>query len=165
MLLSNCTEAELAVLRQVVELHPKIKYLAFHHHHDNNNSQKRRDVLVLAQAHEKLSLAKWRESIHPRLQGVTPVLCMRSALESARQQDGFEEFGRYSKPKPSPGAARASQTDRHAPANMLEIMLKARNSFLQTLAVFFQPPGQPLSPTGLSIHTRESLARAAVFPG
>lgn len=141
MLLPNCTEAELCQLRQVVEACPKVKFLAFY--------PARRGVLVLAQAREKLLLAKWRESIHPRLQSIRPVQCMRSALEDARGQAGFEEFGRFSKQQPA-----QVKPDCDELSGEREIMLRARQSFLQTLAIFFQPPDKPMAAGGLAIQTR-----------
>ena len=143
MLLSNCTEAELKHLRQVVSANPKIKFLAFY------DAPGRKGVLVLAQAREKLSLSKWRESVHPRLQGVAPVQCMRLALEDARGREGFEEFGLFSKKK-----AGAVVQPEQAPG-LREIMLRARKSFLQTLTAFFLPPDEPMASTGLPINTRD----------
>ena len=162
MLVPNCTEAELCQLRQAVETSPKIKFLALY-------PGKKGGVMILAQAREKLSLVKWRESIHPRLQSICPVMCMRSALRDARRQQGFEEFGRFSKvlapiaprqevvqaslepavPAPAPAPEPCTTTT----TRMREIMLRARESFLQTLAVFFQPPDQPMTVGGLTIRT------------
>ena len=156
MLVPNCTEAELCQLRQAVETSPKIKFLALY-------PGKKGGVMILAQAREKLSLVKWRESIHPRLQSICPVVCMRSALRDARRQQGFEEFGRFSKvlaPRQEIQTVQASLEPQPAPAQpcttstrMREIMLRARESFLQTLAVFFQPPDQPMTVGGLTIRT------------
>jgi hypothetical protein len=160
MLVPNCTEAELCQLRQAVETSPKIKFLALY-------PGKKGGVMILAQAREKLSLVKWRESIHPRLQSICPVVCMRSALRDARRQQGFEEFGRFSKtlaPRQEIQAVQASLEPQPAPTpapepctttttRMREIMLRARESFLQTLAVFFQPPDQPMTVGGLVIRT------------
>ena len=153
MLVPNCTEAELCQLRQAVETSPKIKFLALY-------PGKKGGVMILAQAREKLSLVKWRESIHPRLQSICPVMCMRSALRDARRQQGFEEFGRFSKvlaPRQEAVQVVAS-LEPAVPAQpcttrMREIMLRARESFLQTLAVFFQPPDQPMTVGGLVIRT------------
>ena len=148
MLLPNCTEAELCQLRRVVSANPKVKFLAFYH----APQARRNGVLVLAQAHEKLSLSKWRESIHPRLQCITPVQCMRTALEDARGQEGFEEFGLFSKKKPNGNDQPKPEEE---PVGLREIMLRARKSFLQTLTAFFLPPDEPMASTGLPINTRE----------
>jgi hypothetical protein len=157
MVLPPCTEAELARLRQAVKTSSKIKFLAMY-------PGKKGGLMILAQAREKLSPAKWRESIHPRLTGVRPAECMRTALEDARGQEGFEEFGRFSrqtrvmKSKAQPEAPTAVQDIQQAKAMPMistsgvhEMLLKARQSFLETIAVFFQPPGKEIAVGGLAI--------------
>jgi hypothetical protein len=155
MVLPPCTEAELARLRQAVKTSSKIKFLAMY-------PGKKGGVMILAQAREKLSPAKWRESIHPRLTGVRPAECMRTALEDARGQEGFEEFGRFSRqtraPKAQPEALTAVHDIQQAKAKPMistsgvhEMLLKARQSFLETIAVFFQPPGKEIAVGGLAI--------------
>ena len=163
MVLPPCTEAELARLRQAVSREgSKLKFLAIYPSQTTTNNRK--GFLVLAQAREKLSPAKWRESIHPRLTGVRPAECMRTALEDARGQEGFEEFGRFSrqtrvmKSKAQPEAPAAVQDIQQAKAMPMistsgvhEMLLKARQSFLETIAVFFQPPGKEIAVGGLAI--------------
>jgi hypothetical protein len=163
MVLPPCTEAELARLRQAVSKEgSKLKFLAIYPSQTTTNNRK--GFLVLAQAREKLSPAKWRESIHPRLTGVRPAECMRTALEDARGQEGFEEFGRFSrqtrvmKSKAQPEAPTAVQDIQQAKAMPMistsgvhEMLLKARQSFLETIAVFFQPPGKEIAVGGLAI--------------
>jgi hypothetical protein len=160
MVLPPCTEAELARLRQAVKTSSKIKFLAMY-------PGKKGGVMILAQAREKLSPAKWRESIHPRLTGVRPAECMRTALEDARGQEGFEEFGRFSrqtrvmKSKAQPEISVKSPTALHdiqarvkpmiSTSGVHEMLLKARQSFLETIAVFFQPPGKEIAVGGLAI--------------
>jgi len=163
MVLPPCTEAELARLRQAVSREgSKLKFLAIYPSQTTTNNRK--GFLVLAQAREKLSPAKWRESIHPRLTGVRPAECMRTALEDARGQEGFEEFGRFSrqtrvmKSKAQPEAPTAVQDIQQANAKPMistsgvhEMLLKARQSFLETIAVFFQPPDKEIAVGGLAI--------------
>jgi hypothetical protein len=157
MVLPPCTEAELARLKQAVKTSSKIKFLAMY-------PGKKGGVMILAQAREKLSPAKWRESIHPRLTGVRPAECMRTALEDARGQEGFEEFGRFSrqtrvmKSKAQPEALTEVQDMLEVKAKPMistsgvhEMLLKARQSFLETIAVFFQPPGKEIAVGGLAI--------------
>ena len=156
MVLPPCTEAELGRLRQAVQTNPKIKFLAMY-------PGKKGGLMILAQAREKLSPAKWRESIHPRLTGVRPAECMRTALEDARGQEGFEEFGRFSrqtraKPKAQPEVQAVEHDIQQAKAKPVictsgvhEMLLKARQSFLETIAVFFQPPGKEIAVGGLAI--------------
>jgi len=157
MVLPPCTEAELARLRQAVKTSSKIKFLAMY-------PGKKGGVMILAQAREKLSPAKWRESIHPRLTGVRPAECMRTALEDARGQEGFEEFGRFSrqtrvmKSKAQVEALTEGQDMLEVKAKPMistsgvhEMLLKARQSFLETIAVFFQPPGKEIAVGGLAI--------------
>jgi len=164
MVLPPCTEAELARLRQAVSREgSKLKFLAIYPSQTTTNNRK--GFLVLAQAREKLSPAKWRESIHPRLTGVRPAECMRTALEDARGQEGFEEFGRFSrqtrvmKSKAQPAILVEVEHDiQQAKAKPMistsgvhEMLLKARQSFLETIAVFFQPPGKEIAVGGLAI--------------
>lgn len=152
MVLPPCTEAELARLRQAVKTNPKIKFLAMY-------PGKKGGLMILAQAREKLSPAKWRESIHPRLTGVRPAECMRTALEDARGQEGFEEFGRFSRQtRVMKSKAPAEGQDMQVKAKPVistsgvhEMLLKARQSFLETIAVFFQPPGKEIAVGGLAI--------------
>ena len=163
MVLPPCTEAELARLKQAVSREgSKLKFLAIYPSQTTTNNRK--GFLVLAQAREKLSPAKWRESIHPRLTGVRPAECMRTALEDARGQEGFEEFGRFSrqtrvmKSKAQPEALTEGQDMLEVKAKPMistsgvhEMLLKARQSFLETIAVFFQPPGKEIAVGGLAI--------------
>ena len=158
MVLPPCTEAELARLKQAVKTSSKIKFLAMY-------PGKKGGVMILAQAREKLSPAKWRESIHPRLTGVRPAECMRTALEDARGQEGFEEFGRFSRqtraPKAQPEVQVEALTALHdtqakakpmiSTSGVHEMLLRARQSFLETIAVFFQPPGKEIAVGGLAI--------------
>ncbi len=90
MLLVDCTAKELERLRQAVASPgSKIKFIALYKT-DNK-------VFILAQARDKMSVSMWREHLVSRLQNIVPVVNMRSAIEDARAQDGFEQFGFFFK--------------------------------------------------------------------
>jgi hypothetical protein len=127
MFLKDCTAAELQFLRTTV-MTPgsKIKFLALYRLDDR--------VLVIAQAKDKLSINMWRENLLSRLQNIVPVGNMRSAIEDAKTQDGFEQFGFFHKRD----EAKEGQEPTGYSCVDTETLLAAHKSFQTTFKIWDQ---------------------------
>jgi len=94
MILKNSSSASLEELRQVTTRYSNhIKYIALY--------KQAGTTMLLAQAHEKLSVMQWRSFLGVGVKAIMHNTDMKAAIITAKQQEGFEEHvsakGRASK--------------------------------------------------------------------
>ena len=96
MRMKNTSEESLMPVRHAVARHPNdIKYVAIYRMKDGT-------VMVLARAHDKLSVFQWRAILGAGVQEIVPIDDLTDAIQQAKQQEeGFEEFGSMSRRKAS----------------------------------------------------------------
>ena len=87
VVIQDCSERELARLRERTGGH--IKYLALY--------REGRDVMVLAQAKDKMTPSKWREQLGCSAQHLKRLDDFRGAVDGVRDKAGFEEHGEICK--------------------------------------------------------------------
>lgn len=84
MILKNSSSASLEELRQVTTRYSDhIKYIALY--------KQAGTTMLLAQAHEKLSVMQWRSFLGVGVKAIMHNTDMKAAIITAKQQEGFEE--------------------------------------------------------------------------
>ena len=84
MILKNSSSASLEELRQVTTRYSNhIKYIALY--------KQAGTTMLLAQAHEKLSVMQWRSFLGVGVKAIMHNTDMKAAIITAKQQEGFEE--------------------------------------------------------------------------
>ena len=107
VVIQDCTEKELHRLRERAGGH--IKYLALF--------REGRDVMVLAQARDKMTPAKWREQLGCSAQHLKRLDDFRGAVDGVRNKAGFEEHGEICKKQhASVGDKRTRESEACLPA-------------------------------------------------
>ena len=91
MSLSDPTEDDFEILRNVVTAHSKIKYLAFYYKSSSDLGK----LHVIAESHVPLSPEFWCDCVHERLQDVKMLTTksMQKLLETVESNLDFEQYG------------------------------------------------------------------------
>ena len=89
----NTSDASMmiACIRQATSRYPRhIKYIAMYKLADAT-------TMVLAGAHDKLSVTQWRAMLGTGIQEIMPTKDLKGEINLAKQQEGFEEYGSVGK--------------------------------------------------------------------
>ena len=111
--MKNTSEASIMPVRNAVARHPNdIKYVAIYKTSDG-------ETMVLARAHDRLSVFQWRAILGTGVQEIIPIEDLNDSIDHAKKQEGFEEFGSMSR-KPTKNGPRIIKT--HVPASQEEVV-------------------------------------------
>ena len=139
MTLQDPTEDDLEILRNVVSMHSKIKYLAFYYKSSSDLGM----LHVIAESHVALSPEFWCDYVHERLQDVKKLTShhMQKLLVTVESKSDFEQYGTPSwKEQAIPKIVNESlQQEETSPYQI------AKKYFLMTLGITQKSPQKPES--------------------
>jgi hypothetical protein len=137
MTLQDPTEDDLEILRNVVSMHSKIKYLAFY-----KSTSDLGKLHVIAESHVTLSPEFWCDCVHERLQDVKMIRNMQRLVQTVESKSDFEQYGTPSwKQQAIPKIVNESalQQEETSPYQI------AKKYFLMTLGIAEKSPQKPES--------------------